>query len=827
MTRRHRIGCRLVTAALGLLLGAGAAAAWATPSTDPEDGEILARAGVSGQPPVMLVIDVSGSMDEVDGQGAIRLDGAREAARQIAAALPPETLFGVRTYPARGAGNDEFGCSSGSQVLRLAPIDRTRTSAVVRGLEADGDTPTASALLAAADELDAQGYDDATIVLLSDGESNCGPPACEVVPDIVSRGIAVTFHTIGFAISDEGGEELACIAREGGGTFADVDDADELIEQAIGLSRPRLELDLDHPDLVAAATSGPDGRVTITATVTSNGPASAHDVQAFIDLDADDAPGLVSPRRRLGNLSDGRSATSEWSFVTPSSFDDRDLTFTVSTWAANTDTVEATGRVHVSGELVLDDTGPILRDRERVVIMGDSYSAGEGAGDYLPGTFGRGGTLCHRSPHTYGRALWGDERSNIACSGAISQDLYNSNHEFDEEPSQLEQLEALLGEQAPDLVLLTLGGNDVNFGDVVVRCILIRDCHDYRELRLTCHGGITTCGRPPNIETWAMDNIAGLATPMREAYLAIHGVVNDVDAVAARGGDPIPVLVLGYVSPVPRYQPGRPGCSLVFTEEDLAFFHRFVDALNQTLEATVSDLQQIGVPVHFVPEVQDAFLPNNTYCDDEPYIRTLRSYSPEVQRQWAGVGFRGTPHLSVDIPGSWENRRELMHPTADGYRAITAALARWSVSEPARKPLDRPDPGPPSTPRLGDPLGSIAFADDDAGTSVRTGGTYTVTSAGHLPEGRVEVRLASTPRLVGVGFADDEGNAAVPIVLPEDAGIGIHHLEASGFDADGTFHLQRLPVEVVRGTPWPAYAALLAAAVAGELARRVHGAAGP
>ena len=95
-----------------------------------------------------------------------------------------------------------------------------------------------------------------------------------------------------------------------------------------------------------------------------------------------------------------------------------------------------------------------------------------------------------------------------------------------------------------------------------------------------------------------------------------------------------------------------------------------------------------------------------------------------------------------------------MHSTADGYRAITATLARWSVSEPALQPIRRLDPGASSMPRLGDPLGAIALIEHAAGT----GGTYTITSDKRSSGGPGEVMNRATSGLDDVLWASPGGS---------------------------------------------------------------------
>jgi lysophospholipase L1-like esterase len=88
------------------------------------------------------------------------------------------------------------------------------------------------------------------------------------------------------------------------------------------------------------------------------------------------------------------------------------------------------------------------------VALGDSYSAGVGAG----GTSG----ACDQSPNAY-PALWAKAHSPAsftfaACSGATTGDVINS---------QLSSLSA-----STTLVSITIGGNDVGFASVMETCVL-------------------------------------------------------------------------------------------------------------------------------------------------------------------------------------------------------------------------------------------------------------------------------------------------------------------------------------------------------------------
>lgn len=94
------------------------------------------------------------------------------------------------------------------------------------------------------------------------------------------------------------------------------------------------------------------------------------------------------------------------------------------------------------------------------VALGDSYSSGDGAGNYDSSSGN-----CLRSYNAY-PALWAQAHSPssfnfVACAGATSSDVLNN---------QLGPLNSGTG-----LVSLTIGGNDVGFSSVMQTCVLGSD----------------------------------------------------------------------------------------------------------------------------------------------------------------------------------------------------------------------------------------------------------------------------------------------------------------------------------------------------------------
>lgn len=104
------------------------------------------------------------------------------------------------------------------------------------------------------------------------------------------------------------------------------------------------------------------------------------------------------------------------------------------------------------------------------VAMGDSYSSGEGTFVYRRAT-DTASNRCHRSPLAYGPLLSHRKPSLrpftfVACSGALTRDLYATNHAYASEPAQLQALK-----RSTRTVTLTVGGNDLGFAQVAAACV--------------------------------------------------------------------------------------------------------------------------------------------------------------------------------------------------------------------------------------------------------------------------------------------------------------------------------------------------------------------
>ncbi|MFD9264523.1 GDSL-type esterase/lipase family protein [Streptomyces goshikiensis] len=141
-------------------------------------------------------------------------------------------------------------------------------------------------------------------------------------------------------------------------------------------------------------------------------------------------------------------------------------------------------------------TGPTA-----VVSMGDSYISGEGGrwkGNSLTNSANRTGTDrawvsgssydpakvygttaggCHRSDSAEVKSAGAiaDVAVNLACSGAVSQNVFRASNggvSYKGEAPQADQLAAVAASNNVKVIALSIGGNDLGFADIITDCAL-------------------------------------------------------------------------------------------------------------------------------------------------------------------------------------------------------------------------------------------------------------------------------------------------------------------------------------------------------------------
>ncbi|MFF9507173.1 VWA domain-containing protein [Streptomyces sp. NPDC014724] len=143
-----------------------------------------------------MVLDSSGSMADDDGTGRTRMESARTAVGTVVDGLPDGYPTGLRVY---GADRPR-GCADTRLVQPVHGLDRAAVKRAVAAAEPKGDTPIGLSLRKAAEDLPRPAggaIGTRTILLISDGEDNCGTPRpCEVAAELGREGIGLRIDTV-------------------------------------------------------------------------------------------------------------------------------------------------------------------------------------------------------------------------------------------------------------------------------------------------------------------------------------------------------------------------------------------------------------------------------------------------------------------------------------------------------------------------------------------------------------------------------------------------------------------------------------------------------
>jgi hypothetical protein len=320
-----------------------------------------------------------------------------------------------------------------------------------------------------------------------------------------------------------------------------------------------------------------------------------------------------------------------------------------------------------------------------IVAMGDSFISGEGGrwlgnGSEALGT--RSGTDraalacgplgceydatriygaseandCHRSDVApiESAPIAVDVKVNLACSGATARDLWPGDEggtgHFGE-PPQADQLAVVARLDQVRMVVVTVGGNDVGFGELVAECAL-QWARSPEDEPATCHGE-------------AEAQIQG-ALPRATRYVtaALHGVRRTLRAAGYQRSD-YRLVAMSYASPFPegrwfRYPEGgwsrlsEGGCPVWNADADWAAERATVD-LGGMLEAAAdaSGAEYLDLTRAF---------DGHQLCD-----RRSRRVGPAGPSALAAEWFRRLSFLQGST-------RESLHPNAYGQRVIGDCL---------------------------------------------------------------------------------------------------------------------------------------------------------
>ncbi|MFD4676410.1 SGNH/GDSL hydrolase family protein [Lentzea sp. NPDC058450] len=243
-----------------------------------------------------------------------------------------------------------------------------------------------------------------------------------------------------------------------------------------------------------------------------------------------------------------------------------------------------------------------------LVVMGDSYASGTGAGSYQDGTAG----TCWRSTNSYGEQVAARLRTqgrlgsftNVSCSGVETQELATT---FKGQPSQYEALK-----RKTDVVLLTIGTNNLKYAQFGGLCI-----------QSDCTGAPTEAmlAKLPQMGS----DVTGVLTEIKKrsphARIVLVGYGRQVSTKANPAGATLdPVCGDG-----------------ILTTEERAQGNKVADGIDTTLRAAASKARYKGVNVSYVsPFSAPGTFNGHALCESgTPFLRGFDALAPGQEGQEA------------------------------------------------------------------------------------------------------------------------------------------------------------------------------------------------
>jgi len=416
-------------------------------------------------------------------------------------------------------------------------------------------------------------------------------------------------------------------------------------------------------------------------------------------------------------------------------------------------------------------------DPIKLLAMGDSYISGEGAYSYREGT-DTSNNKCHQStvsyPYLLGASFASDYHS-VACSGAVianitepdypnqlkdpvAQNSYD-NIQINEimqsgKVGMIEQLK-YVANLKPNAILLSIGGNDIGFADVVKRCVL----------------------------SFAWDPCYHKQSERKSLLLTIYSKFKMLKTTYAKILSEAPqgarLYVMGYpqvVNPT-----GNCGVNVHLDDSERQFASLLIDRLNETVQMAAESSGAVYV------DVSDTLVGHRLCDTHDDGVNGLTSGDDKLS---IGI-FLGTKSHSFGLGN------ESYHPTALGHQLISNVVAQ--KTENLRKqsvgaanillPKITDDDAFITTGAVDDAKARKIERQDVVNTNVVTAGQSVKldidTNEANLRAGSTyQVVFHSEEVSVASGVVSRPDRLQLDIVVPK-LSPGIHSVHIYGTDVDG------------------------------------------
>jgi hypothetical protein len=300
-----------------------------------------------------------------------------------------------------------------------------------------------------------------------------------------------------------------------------------------------------------------------------------------------------------------------------------------------------------------------------------------------------------------------------------------------------------LTELSPDIITISMIGNDIGFGDKLKRCIMPDECYNTYEDRLE------------------------ILRDIRSKFPSLVQMYKDIQSAGNKNAR---LYVIGY--PLIGNPPGKCDNNVWLNQEELFFANQLIANLNDVIEAATKNA---GVGYVNTESAFEGF----AYCDSS------------INKAMNGL-INGDDKLFGIIGNESYHPNKLGHQL---YRNMILEQTDWFTT-----PMPAPNStiGAPSQeddlvflnkPKTYRNVANTFYSIEVSDEVLIRNGTIDI-NAGDLqtffmPNSNVQAELHSTPLVLGSLQADSAGRVAGSVLLPSFAPVGYHTLKLIGTDLYG------------------------------------------
>lgn len=216
---------------------------------------------------IQLILDASGSMWNKFEDGRYRISAAKDVLQQVVNSLPQETQnlhVGLRIYGSEMSHKKDGACRDTRLFVSMQGVDRAALLRTIRQARAQGATPIALSLEAAAEDFKGL-TGKKSIILVTDGLESCGGDMAAAVAKLKQAGIEIDLRIIGLDLDPRAVEIFSRYA-----VIENAGDAATLSKVLVGAVEQQITLDRQQLPVQVRLTRG--GQTVTEAKVALTNP---------------------------------------------------------------------------------------------------------------------------------------------------------------------------------------------------------------------------------------------------------------------------------------------------------------------------------------------------------------------------------------------------------------------------------------------------------------------------------------------------------------------------------------------------------------------------